>query len=527
MISELLNARQAEAGERVFLRCGDVAMTFDDVRAAAEQVGAGLLAAGVTPGERVAILSPNRPEILELYFACARIGAVQVPLNAFLKGEFLRYQLSDSAASTLIVDGPGYQACEPLLDRLPDLERVVFLDEPVDVAGGAAKALAYNDLRLGTQGCDAPLPGGDAVMSIVYTSGTTGLPKGCVLTQGYYLRAARRLSEAWELRADDVVFTALPLFHGGARMAVLAAALHAGSGAVIEPSFQASNYLRRAGETEATVSVGAGAMGIALLAQPRSEADRAHRLRLAVWIPFPPQEQLRFEERFGVSTTAEMFGQTECLPVTVSRISGPRNRGTAGLPASDLEVRLVDDADREVPVGTVGEIVIRPLEPDAMFSGYWRQSQATLDAMRHLWYHTGDYGVRDEQGFVSFVDRKKDSLRRRGENVSSIELEAAITAHPKIAEAAVHAVPSSVTEDDIKACLVLEPGQTVAPEELFGYFSETIPYFAMPRYVEVLPELPKNAVFRVMKHLLRDRGITPETWDFEQLGLTVHRSRRR
>jgi crotonobetaine/carnitine-CoA ligase len=162
-----------------------------------------------------------------------------------------------------------------------------------------------------------------------------------------------------------------------------------------------------------------------------------------------------------------------------------------------------------------------------MFSGYWRQPQATLDAMRHLWYHTGDYGVRDEQGFVSFVDRKKDSLRRRGENVSSIELEAAIAAHPKIAEAAVHAVPSAVTEDDIKACLVLEPAQLVTPEELFEYLAETIPYYAMPRYVEVLPELPKNAVFRVMKHVLRERGVTPGTWDFEQLGLTVERSRRR
>jgi carnitine-CoA ligase len=502
-------------------------MTYDGARQRAEQLASGLLSAGVTPGERVAILSPNRPEILELYFGCARLGAVQVPLNAFLKGEFLRYQLDDSEASTLVVDGPGYRACEPLLDRLPNLERVVFLDEMPDVDTSRAKALAYEELRLGDGPCGAPLPNADAVMSIVYTSGTTGLPKGCVLTQGYYLRVARRLTEAWELHDDDVLFTALPLFHGAARMAVVAAALQAGSAAVIEPAFGATAFMKRAGETGATVVVGAGAMGMALLAQPSSPADRAHRLRLVVWIPFPADEQLRFEERFGPTTTAELFGQTECLPVTYGRLSAPRSRGTAGLPAPDLEVRLVDDADREVPVGTAGEIAIRPSEPYAMFSGYWRKPEATLNAMRNLWYHTGDYGVRDADGFISFVDRKKDALRRRGENVSSIELEAAITAHPKVSEAAVHAVPSAVTEDDIKACLVLAPGETVAPEELFAYLSQTIPYYAMPRYIEVLPELPKNAVFRVMKHLLRERGVTAETWDFDALGLAVEKSQRR
>jgi len=189
---------------------------------------------------------------------------------------------------------------------------------------------------------------------------------------------------------------------------------------------------------------------------------------------------------------------------------------------------MVDDDDVEVPTGAVGEIVVRPLEPDCLFCGYWGRDEETLHTFRNLWHHTGDYGRMDADGFVTFVDRKKDALRRRGENVSSMELEAAILAHPRIAEVAVHAVESAATEDDIKACVVPQGGQAeLTPDELFGFCSEQLPYFAVPRYVELMPELPKNALGRVLKHELRARGVTPATWDFDKLGLTVGRDRRR
>jgi crotonobetaine/carnitine-CoA ligase len=190
-------------------------------------------------------------------------------------------------------------------------------------------------------------------------------------------------------------------------------------------------------------------------------------------------------------------------------------------------VRIVDDDDVEVARGDVGEIVVRPLEPDCMFSGYWGRPTETLDTFRNLWHHTGDFGRMDDDGFVSFVDRKKDALRRRGENVSSMELEAAIVRHPKVAEVAVHAVPSAATEDDIKACVVLAPEAETTPQELFGFFEANLPYFAVPRYVEVIPALPKNAVGRVLKHELRAAGVTEGTWDLEALGLVVSREARR
>ena len=268
-------------------------------------------------------------------------------------------------------------------------------------------------------------------------------------------------------------------------------------------------------------------MGSALLATEPTSEDRAHRLRKIGLVPFPAERQQLLAERYGVEVNAELFGQTECVPVTYSPSSGPRKPASCGRPAPDLEVVLLDDDDRPVEPGQVGEICARPREPLSMFSGYWGKPEATVQASRSLWHHTGDYGRVTEDGFVVFVDRKKDAVRRRGENVSTQELEAAISQHPAIAEVAVHAVPSAVTDDDIKACLVLTAGCEIVPAELFAFFKEQLPFFAIPRYVEIVPELPRNAVARVLKHELRKRPLTDAVWDFEALGMSVARDQRR
>ena len=525
VIGELLRERAKQHQDQPYLGSDATLRTYGEMDARTDRVAAGLTELGIAPGDRIAVISSNRMEMLELFFACAKTGAIEVPLNVFLKGEFLRYKLDDSQASTLVVDAPGWESAMPLLKELPGLKRVIALDE-VDSTFTGLDVLPYGFIAASTAPTPSPELRADSLISILYTSGTTGMPKGCMLPHGWYMNGSRVSSAMMEYRTDDILFTALPLFHAWAQGIVMGALVHHLT-AWVDPIFSVTRLLDRFIETDASVFTGVGAMGMAMLGAPATDRDRSHRLRAALMIPFTPADQERFFERFGAVVLSTLYGQTECGAITYSCLSEERNLGSIGRPAPYLDVRLHDDDDREVPVGEIGEIVVRPKVPNAVYQGYWRKPEATTETWRNLWHHTGDYGRADEQGFITFVDRKKDALRRRGENVSSQELERAIAGHPKIVEAAVIGVPSPMTEEDIKACIVVIPGEAVSAEELFAFFKDALPYFAIPRYVELVPELPKNATLRVMKHLLREQGVTPETWDLEALGLSVGRGDRR
>ncbi|MFY9588937.1 MAG: AMP-binding protein [Actinomycetota bacterium] len=525
VIGELLRERAQQHPDRPYLGSDETLRTYGEVDARTDRVAAGVTELGIAPSDRIAVICANRMEMLELFFACAKTGAIEVPLNVFLKGEFLRYQLDDSQASTLVVDAAGWESVLPMLDQLPDVKRVIAVDE-VETTATGIDVLPYRAVAASTAPTPSPELRSDSLISILYTSGTTGMPKGCMLPHGWYMNGSRVSSAMMEYRTDDVLFTALPLFHAWAQGIVMGALVHHLT-AWVDPIFSIARLLDRFIETDASVFTGVGAMGMAMLGAPPTDRDRSHRLRAALMIPFTPEDQERFRERFGATVLSTLYGQTECGAITYSILSEERNLGSIGRPAPYLDVRLHDDDDREVPVGEIGEIVVRPKVPNALYLGYWRKPDATIEAWRNLWHHTGDYGRADEQGFITFVDRKKDALRRRGENVSSQELERAIAGHPKIADAAVHGIPSPMTEDDIKACVVMVDGQMVTPEEIFDFFKRALPYFAIPRYVEFLPELPKNATLRVMKHLLRERGVTAETWDLDAMGLSVSRDERR
>jgi len=431
----------------------------------------------------------------------------------------------DSDASVLVADAEGLEAARPLLAELPDLQTVVVLDEEVPAVAGA-RVVSWAQATTSDGQVPSVELGPEDLFSIMYTSGTTGLPRGCLLSHGYYCRSGLTIVNALDLDDDDAIFSTLPLFHGGARLMVLMTGLQKGIPVAFDGHFSARAFFPRAIETGATVVIGLGSMGAALLALPPSEHDRAHQIHTMMIAPMTVSDQERYRERFGIDPWVEVYGQTECVPVTCSPRKGVRDRASCGVPAADLEVALLDDEGNEVPDGTAGEICIRPKAPTAMFSGYWNNPEATVEAYRHLWYHTGDMARHRESGALQFVDRKKDSMRRRGENVSSMELEAAIRLHPAVADVAVHAVPSPLAEDDIKAVIVLA-GSRPSPEELFAYLRDNLPYFAIPRYIEFLDELPRTAVGRVMKYELRARGLSGEVWDFEALGLTVAKEDRR
>jgi crotonobetaine/carnitine-CoA ligase len=519
----------AATPERPFVKVGEVGHSYAEALAIFESVARGLRSLDIDPGDRVAVVAANRIESIELFFGVAALNAIQVPLNVYLRGAFLQYQLADCAAATIVVDAQGFATLLPIIAELPDLKQIVLLD-PVDVPEDLkVELIDYAALRATGSASTQPLPdpGPDDIAAIMYTSGTTGMPKGCVLDHGYFASVGSGNAQMWSVVPDDHLLTMLPLFHMGAYCTAILPALMCGASAQALVAFSAGAFMSDVAESGATVVLGVGPAAMAVLTTPPSPDDTSHRLRLASFAPMPGPYQLQFEERFGVPVLAEGYGQTECVPISMSALAPGRNRNSIGRPVDWLDVRVVDDEDNEVPAGVVGEIVLRPRRNHAMFLGYWGKPMDTLRTWRNLWHHTGDHGRFDDEGLLHFADRKQDSMRRRGENVSSVELELAVQRHASVAEVCAHAVPSELGEDDIKVCLVLAPEATLDPADLFAFFERELPYFAVPRYLEVLPALPRNPLGKVMKHELRARGLTPETVDLEAAGHVVSKERRR
>jgi carnitine-CoA ligase len=519
-IGNILRERAATTPDRVCCAMDEHVYTYAEMNQRSDALAAGLARLGVGKGEQIAMLAPNRIELLEVFYGAAKTGGAQVPLNAFLKGDFLLHQLRQSRSSVLVTDAAGREALAPLRSQLPELRSVVMLDEAQGDEIPFASLFEHGDTPPPVE-----LTAADT-MSILYTSGTTGLPKGCVASHGYYCRSGEVIGAALEVSDGDVLFAGLPLFHAGARLVTVTLPLIYGIPAYLQGAFSARAYFPRAKEVGATLMIAVGAMGAAILATEPTDADRDHKVTRIMCAPLSLESQATFRDRFGVDPWVDIFGQTECMPATLTSLSSAqRDPNGCGVGAPDLEVALLDDEGYVLDGEVTGEICLRPKAPYSMFEGYFDNPKATVEAFRGLWYHTGDNGKRLPSGAFAFIDRKKDSLRRRGENVSSFELEQAIDAHPAIVESAVVAVPSDLGEDDIKACIA--SSSPIEPAELFDFFKNNLPYFAIPRYVDFLEALPRNGVGRVLKHKLRDAGNTTETWDFEAMNLTVTKQERR
>lgn len=510
--------------QRDFVQCGGPWVTLGQLDQRSDRIAAGLQELGVGKGDLVAVNLPNRMEYVELIYAIAKAGAIQVPLNTFLRGDFLSHQLRQTAPKVYIGDASALQMLAAVLPEVGPIEHLVLVGDAVD---GLPAALPWEQLTTSAAELRPVELVADDVCAVIYTSGTTGPSKGCTITHGYYCNLINVFIEYGWYERGDVVFGANPLFHFSGQTWLVAAALAVRGSVVVEPQFSATTYMARIRETGATAALGMGAMGPMILAQPEHPDDRNHSLRHITFMPGTAAFNEQFAARFGIEPFAEVFGQSECWPALLGDPRGPRRPGSMGKVTPGLTVKLVDDQDREVPAGQPGEIVIRGDEPYRLFSGYWNDPAATVQTFRNLWHHTGDSGRVDEDGYFWFVDRKKDSLRRRGENVSSLELEAALMKHPAFSAVAVHAVPSELSEDEIKACIVLKPDASVTAEELFAFFRRSLPYYAIPRYAELVPELPANVNGRVQKFKLRERGVTSETMDFQALGLEVGRDERR
>jgi crotonobetaine/carnitine-CoA ligase len=428
----------------------------------------------------------------------------------------------------LLVEADLAERAERVVDEIPSLEHVVFLGDAIpDIT---TPQHPWDELLAAAPVPRAELRPGD-LATFIYTGGTTGLSKGCMLSHAYHGTLARQIGICWRRTAEDVVWTPLPLFHFNAIVTAVLGSLVYGGRSAISRRFSVSSFWPEMNRVGATITSTLGTMAYLLAndvdrpEQPRSGSPEANQsLRLIGAAPLPVEIDHALRDRFGVDTFSGAYGVTEASLVSWQP-PGVENRPNAAGVVNDeyFDVRIFDDDDGELARGTDGEIVLRPKRPHTMFEGYWGRPDATVAASRNWWYHTGDIGRIDDDGYLYFVDRKADYLRRRGENISSFEVERIVVQHPALADVAVHAVPSPLTEDDLKVTAVLREGESVSEEELFRWCIDELPYFALPRYIELREELPRSPVGRVLKRELREELPSSSWWDAEASGITYEK----
>jgi crotonobetaine/carnitine-CoA ligase len=470
----------------------------------------------------------NCEEQITTLFAAAAIGAVEVSVNTAYRGEFLRHQLRNAGPAVVLADAELAGSVLAVSGELPDLRTLLVRGSDAALAGASHSldVLPVATLLEGSpdQVKTDHVPRPEDPSSIVYTSGTTGPSKGAVMTQNYMVHLGTQLSSCWYRDPDDVIYACTPLFHLASKGCGVLGAIVRGATCVLDQRFSVTQFWDRTRRYEARGTFLIGGMLMMLWNQPEDSADADVPIRTVLGAPIPAALQPAMERRWNINFST-LYAVSEAVPLTLGGITAPLQPGTAGKINDEFfEVRLLDAQDREVATGEVGEIACRPLRPNVMFEGYYRNPEATVRAFRNLWFHTGDLGRFDTDGNLSFVDRQKDYIRRRGENISSVDVEQAVTKHPAVTETAAVAVRSDLTEDEVKICITLHPDAAVTHEELLAHCIEHIPYFAVPRYIEIVGELPRTPSGRVEKYRLREAGVTETTWDSEAAGYRVTRS---
>jgi crotonobetaine/carnitine-CoA ligase len=529
-IPELLLRRLESDPNSAYLDvCGDT-VTTAEVYEIASRLASSFCSMGVTPGDRVATLIENSIEAVYAWWGIILSGGIAVPINTAYKGEYLRHQIADSGSRVVVVASEFLERLEVVAPLVESLQHVVVIGETTPTISGTSASL-WADL-LQTEANPPPLNTKPSDLgTFIYTGGTTGLSKGCMLSHNYHEELTRQIGICWERTAEDVVWTPLPLFHFNAITTAVIGPLVFGGRSAIYRRFSVSNFWPEISRVGATITSTLGTMAYLLAhdidrpEMPRSGAPEANTsLRLLGAAPMPIEVDDIMKNRFGLTTFSAAYGVTEASLISWQPPGGYNKPNAAGVINDEyFDVRIFDDDDNEVPRGSRGEIVIRPKRPEVMFAGYWGRPDVTVETSRNWWYHTGDVGIVDEDNFLFFVDRKADYLRRRGENIASFEVESIIMGHGQIADVAVHAVPSPMSEDDLKITATLIDGATVTEEELFLWCVEQLPYFALPRYIEFRHELPRSPVGRVLKRELRDEGATPTSWDLETSDVTFEK----
>jgi crotonobetaine/carnitine-CoA ligase len=515
-IGTILARKAATVGDRPFLLFAGTRWTYADAHEVTNRFAEGFRRRGIGRGDHVALLLDNRPELLWAIWGLGKLGAVAVPLNTAARGDALAYLLAQSDSVLVCAEDGHRDRVEQVRAEAPLVREVLG---PRDLA-------AFTGLPADEPAGMSGVRHGDPHL-IMYTSGTTGRSKGVVAPHSQGHAVGSRLAAVSGYRPDDVLYTCLPLFHANALYYTVYAALWADASVALGTRFSARRFWDEVRDTRATVFNALGAMANILFQQPESPRDRDHRVRMAMTVPASPELAATFADRFGIGATTSVFAMTENCAVTILGPDDPRDRaGSAGRVREDMEVEIVDDERRPLPPGEIGEICIRPRERGSVMLGYYKMPEATVAATTDLWFHTGDRGRLDAQGYLFFADRKKEAIRRRGENISAFEVETVLCRHPAVVEAAAVPVPSELGEDEVMAYLVPAEGAEIDFAELIGFCAEHMAYYMVPRYLDVIDVLPKTPSEKIEKYKLMvgARERLAELWDREKAGVAVARS---
>ncbi|MFF7058111.1 AMP-binding protein [Achromobacter spanius] len=479
-------------------------LAYSELHRRSNSIARGLAAAGICSGMHVALFLDNSSEQLLAYAALGKLGAVAVPLNTAARGAMLRYYLEQSDAEAIIVLADYLPAISETIGDLSQIKVVLqipgALEAPVQKVGQAhvenfadlygfpdsdlQSTVTYKDLAL-----------------LMYTSGTTGPSKANMFSHAHMLWYALEQVQYHKITSTDVVYVTLPLFHANGLLSSTLGSVLAGAHAVVAPRFSASRFWVDIAEHGATLTGLLGSMSNILLKRPRTADDAKNSLRAVVMIP-AGEAAKEFSERFA-TTIYSGYGLTDYSLATAFNDDDPPHKlGTSGRPRENIEIRIVDDDDFDLPRGQPGEILLRAKTPWRTACGYYKMPEATLEALRNGWFHTGDLGYLDQDGYLNFFGRKKDSIRRRGENISSYEVELVVRKLPEVADVAVFGVPSMISDEEVAACVVLREGAALSEDGLATFCLANMPYFMVPRYIRFAAELPRNMSEKVVKSLL-------------------------
>jgi crotonobetaine/carnitine-CoA ligase len=533
VLPKILEYQAVQRPDRPYLSWTDAGkpLSFADVNRAVNRLAHGFAASGVGKGDKVVLYMPNCLDFVLMWFALTKLGAVEVPVGEMQKGAFLQHQLNVSQARMIVTTPELLPRLGEVEAEVPRLERCYVLGEP-----RGAEILKRVRLRpageLRTNNESNPgievTPKDEA--AVLYTSGTTGMSKGVVMPHSQFYFFAEEDVQLFGLTENDVYMTGFPFFHGNAQFLTIYPCMLVGAHCVLYPKFSASDFFGRARRSGATVANLVGATMAFICQTPPSEDDRKHRLRTIYAAPLAPDLAKPFTDRFGPIEFVDGFGQTEISNVFQTPRGAKRPPGASGVLMDQwFEIRIADpETDEPVPEGEVGELLVRHKVPGTMTNGYLGMPEKTVETWRNLWFHTGDALRRDAEGWYYFVDRVKDALRRRGENISSFEVESVIRQHPAIAECAVIGVKADEAggEDEVKACVIVKDGERLDCADLIAWCDARMAYFMVPRYLEIMDALPQTPSEKVKKKELRERGVTAATWDRQRSGVLLQHERK-